>query len=88
MSRNWAQGSTGAWRKLRAQVLARDGHTCQLKLPEVCTTTATCVHHTRGRSVTGDDPKHLVAACAPCNLSVGDPTRRAHDPEPTPRSSW
>jgi hypothetical protein len=23
----------------------------------------------------GDDPAHLVAACAPCNGKVGDPTR-------------
>lgn len=44
-------------------------------------------HHTKGRSVTGDDPNHIVAACQACNLHIGDPTK-APDPEPTPRTRW
>jgi hypothetical protein len=35
----------------------------------------------KGRAM-GDDPAHLVAACAPCNGKVGDPTR--HDPSRCP----
>lgn len=85
MSRRWKAGSTTAWRKIRAQVLDRDAHRCQLRLAGICTHTATHVHHTRPRELAGDDPAHLVAACAPCNQAVGDPTR--HDPAPRP-SRW
>jgi len=88
MSRSWQNGSTAGWRKLRARILQRDAYLCQLKLPDVCTTVARCVHHTKGRSITGDDPRHLVAACIACNLAVGDPTRRQHDPDPRPISKW
>ncbi|MDG4809933.1 hypothetical protein O7634_24545 [Micromonospora sp. WMMD1120] len=80
MSRSWEGGSTRAWRRTRALVLVRDGYLCQLRLPGVCTTTATHVHHTAGRSVTGDDPAYLVASCAPCNLKLGDPTKLADRP--------
>lgn len=31
-------------------------------------------HHTRGRGVTGDDPRFIVGACETCNLWIGDPT--------------
>lgn len=86
MSRSWRAGSTRAWRIIRAQVLARDGYLCQLKIDGICTTRATCVHHTLGRSITGDDPRYLTASCDPCNLHVGDPTK--HDPQPTPRTRW
>lgn len=85
MSRSWAGGSTWAWRKTRAKVLARDGYRCQLGLPG-CTGKATEVHHKQGREATGDDPEHLVAACQNCNLKVGDPRR--HDPKPDPRRQW
>lgn len=86
MSRSWEGGSTRAWRRVRAAVLIRDGHRCQLRVPGVCTTRATQVHHTVGREVSGDDPAHLVAACQPCNGHVGDPRR--HDPPPSPRGWW
>lgn len=82
MSRNWAKGSTRAWRRTRAAVLARDGGLCQLQLAG-CTTHADCVHHTLGRGVTGDDPAHLVASCTHCNGKVGDPTR-VPDPKHKP----
>lgn len=80
----WGNGSTTAWRKLRAAVLARDGYRCQLNLPG-CTTKATHVHHTLGRKY-GDDPVHLVSSCAWCNLSTGEPG--SHDPAPRPRTAW
>ncbi|QJY51227.1 HNH endonuclease [Pseudonocardia broussonetiae] len=86
MSRAWEGGSTRAWRKVRAGVLARDGHRCQLRVPGICTTRATHAHHTVGREVSGDDPASIVAACAACNLHVGDP--RKHDPAPSPRAWW
>ena len=69
------RGSTRAWRRIRAQVLARDGYVCQLRLPGVCTIHATCVHHTIGKAVSGDDPRYLVASCQPCNGRIGDPQR-------------
>jgi hypothetical protein len=34
------------------------------------------VHHTRGRTVTGDDPRWCIASCGPCNHKAGDPTKR------------
>lgn len=79
MSKGWERGSTRAWRRLRALVLARDRNLCQLHT-QVCTVVATQVHHTLGKSVSGDDPRYLVAACAPCNQRVGDPTRNADPP--------
>lgn len=85
MSKAWAGGSTWQWRKIRAAVLTRDGQICQLRL-DGCTSRATHVHHTIGRAVSGNDPAHLVAACEPCNLKVGDP--RAADPPPQPRTRW
>lgn len=85
MSKAWSAGSTRAWRRVRAAVLARDGHRCQLKLPG-CTTIADSAHHTLAREISGDNPDHLVAACTPCNLHVGDPRR--HDPPPRPHTTW
>ena len=82
---SWDRGSTRAWRKVRAHVLDRDGHQCQLRL-DGCTGRATHAHHTHGRRVTGDDPAHLVAACEHCNLKLGDVT--ATDPRPVSATSW
>ena len=79
---HWPNGSTAAWRRTRARVLERDGNVCQLQIPEVCVGTATHVHHTQDRVEVGDDPRFLVAACAPCNIRVGDPT--VADPDPLP----
>lgn len=87
MSRAWAKGSSRAWRRVRAAVLARDGQVCRVQIPGVCTGHATHVHHTLGRRVTGDDPAYLVASCKACNLHLGepDPTR---DPEPRQVTKW
>lgn len=84
----WRGGSTRRWRKLREQVLIRDGYRCLVNLPG-CEGTASHVHHTLGRSVTGDDPRYLVAACARCNLAIGDPSRPGiADPEPKRMTKW
>lgn len=103
MSRRWARGSTRAWRRLRARVLlanlADNGGRCQIALPGTwvtadgqirrCLGRADCVHHTRGRAITGDDPRFLVAACTPCNLKAGDPTKTAqYDPPGRSATRW
>lgn len=89
MSKAWAKGSTRAWRRIRAYVLARDGHHCRAHRDGWCTRVpgthqcderATQVHHTHGRATTGDDPRYLVAACKPCNLHIGDPTQHTDPP--------
>jgi hypothetical protein len=90
MSQGWAKGSTRAWRRTRALVLARDaGRGCRAhrdgwcaRVPgqHQCTDTQDTVHHTHGRATTGDDQRYLVAACRPCNLHIGDPTKHADPP--------
>ncbi len=87
MSKSWSSGSTTAWRKTRMSVLARAKGLCRLRIKGVCTVNATHVHHTLGRSVSGDDINYLVSACASCNLHIGDPTKSA-DPKPTPITKW
>lgn len=99
MSKSWARGSTRRWReKIRPVVLARDGNRCRVRVPGICTSTATCVHHTLGRHVTGDeDLRYLIASCTECNLHIGEPsthtncqlcTQQHPDPQPTPRTRW
>jgi len=57
-------GSTRQWRKLRAQILARDRHRCR-----ICGQTATHVDHVRSIVSGGTDhPSNLRALCATCNL--------------------
>ena len=89
MSSNWRGGSTASWKKVRAAVLLRDGYRCQLQLPGTCVGTATHVHHTQDRSVVGDDPMYLIAACARCNTSYGSPLQAKYgDPPARPRTRW
>lgn len=73
------------WRRVRRQVLERDGHRCQLRIAGVCTTIATCVHHTIGQALTGNNPAHLVAACAECNGRIGEPDGTDAQPRRTTR---
>lgn len=103
MSSNWQGGSTSAWRRIRAHVLARDGYRCRAhtdgwcdKVPGEHTCTRLALpggpdaghaHHTHGRAVTGDDPRHIVAACRACNLHIGDPAAHA-DPPNRAVSRW
>lgn len=76
-------GSTRRWRRLRARVLDRDHHQCQLRYDGYCTGRATTAHHTI--PWTGDPAdtpiQHLIAACFKCNHHAGQPTT---DPEPKP----
>lgn len=75
-----ARGSTRHWRRLRALVLDRDGHSCQLPVEgghagnggPTCGAFATHVDHVVPRKLGGSDhPSNLRAACAPCNLRRG-----------------
>lgn len=60
-------GSTRAWRALRAAVLDRDGHRCQK-----CGASATHVDHVMPLAHGGtDNYANLRALCARCNLSKG-----------------
>lgn len=88
----WDRGSTRAWRRKRARVLDRDGRACRLKIDGTCIGTATHAHHLHGRGSTcegcrRDSESHLVAACAPCNLKIGDPMKAA-DPPAVPITHW
>lgn len=86
MSKTWKKGGSRGWRRIKAQVIERDRGQCQIKIEGICQRKATTAHHTVGKTVTGDDPRYLVASCMPCNLHVGDPRR--HDPEPKPWGGW
>lgn len=82
-------GSTRAWRRLRAVILARDGHVCQIPdyTPdgEICGAPATHVDHIVQRWAGGTDaPANLRAACAPCNLKRGGRL----DPYAPPSRKW
>lgn len=88
MSQHWRDGDRGAeWKRVRLMVLARDHYRCRLTLTG-CEFRATHVHHTRSRALVGDDPRYLVAACAHCNLSLGDPTSAAATAAPSRHTQW
>lgn len=59
---------SGPWRKIRAQVLERDGGLCQIRGPR-CTGTATAVDHIIPVQAGGPwfDPANLRGACVNCN---------------------
>lgn len=96
MSNKWLAGSSAEWKAIRLAVLDDAEWRCQIRLEGTwrgkdggerhCLGRADCVHHTRDRRIVGDDPRFLQAACSPCNLKIGDPTRG--DPEPTPATRW
>jgi hypothetical protein len=75
----------------RAQVLldnvVNNSGLCTLMIKGVCTGKADTVHHTLGISVTGHDPRYMVATCSACNLHVGDPMRGV-DPPHLPVTVW
>lgn len=58
------------WRNVRATVLARDQHTCVLRIHGVCIGRATTVDHVIPVAVWPEGEyvaSNLVAACRPCN---------------------
>lgn len=58
-----------AWRRVRLEVLERDGWLCQIRGPR-CSVQADQADHIVPFARGGDayDPANLRAACAPCNL--------------------
>ena len=69
MPRRRSPYNSRAWRKVRRQVLMRDGYRCQIRGPR-CTYAATHVDHIRPLADGGShDPANLRAACLNCNLS-------------------
>lgn len=64
-----AAGNRG-WRNIRTQVLERDHHTCQIRLPGICTVQATVVDKiipAAKRPDLATTPSNLRASCQPCN---------------------
>lgn len=85
-----ASGRGAEWRRVRLQVLERDGRVCRY-----CGRAATTVDHVVPKIKGGsDDLGNLVAACVRCNTSKGDrpaPGRRrspAAAPAPVRRAGW
>ncbi|WP_194905013.1 HNH endonuclease [Catenulispora rubra] len=71
-------GSTPAWRRIRATVLAAS------PLCHWCGAPADCVDHLIARARGGtDDPENLVSSCTPCNLARGD-----GGPNAPPSRAW
>jgi hypothetical protein len=65
--------NTQAWQRLRLQVLARDGYSCQIQGPR-CHGGANTVPHILPSSTHPErfwDPSNLQAACGACNYASG-----------------
>lgn len=108
MSKAWAAGSSRAWRRVRDLVMEHNrlhyGGKCRARVRGICLGIAQHAHHTRGREVTGDDPRFIEGVCAPCNLHIGNPITHPYncpqcvdvqwarvgpiDPKPKPMTDW
>ena len=77
----------GKWQTVRKQILARDRHECQIRLPG-CTHTATTVDHITPIAWGGEwyEPSNLRAACAPCNNALSHLARKHKPPTGTPQN--
>lgn len=90
MSTQWKnkQGWYYAYTKVRRRLLdmnaRHNGGKCCLQL-DVCTGTATQVHHVLGVGVDKLNPNYMLPCCAACNMRVGDPA--THSPPHTPPTS-
>jgi 5-methylcytosine-specific restriction endonuclease McrA len=89
------QGSTRAWRRVRVEVLERDGYHCRLRYPG-CRFEATEVDHVINLASTGTprceavDPDECVAACGRCHhqksaREAAEGARRGSGKRPPPR---
>jgi 5-methylcytosine-specific restriction protein A len=78
----YGQGSTRAWRKVRAAVLQRDNYQCQLR-DVGCTIQASEVDHTTNvaslgvRRADAIDPNRCRASCADCHRRKSQRERTA-----------
>jgi 5-methylcytosine-specific restriction enzyme A len=75
--------TTAKWRKLRLEVLKRDGRRCQIR-DVGCTIEATEVDKIINVAAGGDpyDPRNLRAACSHCN------SRKAQQEATVARNAW
>jgi 5-methylcytosine-specific restriction protein A len=82
--------NTAAWKKLRQDVLKRDGYRCQVRGP-ACTRRATQVDHIINTAAGGAelDPNNCQAICTPCNArkasaegAAARARRKAQRPKP------
>ena len=65
----------GNWPRIRAAILERDRHVCQIR-GGTCTTRATHVDHIiTVEQGGGNDERNLRAACATCNIARGNRER-------------
>ncbi|UUW92680.1 hypothetical protein [Pimelobacter simplex] len=88
----WANGSTWRWRRVRAFVLTRDGHVCQLPVDAAgdYDLDADTVAALAPVPADPNDPTNLRAACARHNSQRGDGsgTRPAWIARRTTRWEW
>ena len=79
---------TSHWRRVKAQVIARDGGVCRLRLPG-CTIQATTADHIIPWLQGGGwyDLSNLRAACDHCNKVRGGQTQR-NPRKPKPSREW
>lgn len=101
---NWDGGSTTAWRRLRAAVLARDGYRCRAHADGWCHRAQASDHECTGRAdLTGPHAGHAHHTHG--RAITGDDPRwivaacrpcnlaigdpnKAPDPAPLPRTRW
>lgn len=57
--------------RLKNAVLRRDGNQCRLRRVLTCMRVAMDVHRERPYDEVGDEPRHIVAACAACIPAMG-----------------
>jgi 5-methylcytosine-specific restriction enzyme A len=70
---------TRQWREVRARILERDHHMCQIRTPGICTQVATTVDKIIPAARRADlayTHTNLRAACAPCNQHKASTTDR------------
>jgi 5-methylcytosine-specific restriction endonuclease McrA len=77
------------WRKVRLQVLARDGGLCQIRGPG-CRGIANEVDHVRPTAMGGSwyDPINLRAACTTCNRKRAGAFTQRQRREPRSTQDW
>lgn len=80
---------TARWKRLRKNIIHRDGGYCQrcLNLIGILTTDRLEVHHIKPRSKYPDlifDPSNLITVCSTCNMAMGTSGELDFDPTKTP----
>jgi 5-methylcytosine-specific restriction endonuclease McrA len=78
----------GAWRRVRVQVLERDGGVCQLRL-EGCQHEASEVDHVVDIRLRGGvlDPDNCRSVCGPCHRRRSN-AKQQRSRQPPPSQTW